>query len=136
MKCLSVRQPWAWLIIHGGKDVENRTWSTDYRGPLLIHASKGMTKMEYIDAREYIHEYIEKDIRLPNIEDLLRGFIIGKVNMIGCFDHLDSEWQNPGCYGFLLENPEAIEPIPYKGQLGFFNVNAAMITGRRNKNHV
>ena len=39
MKCLSILQPWAWAIIHGGKDVENRTWRTAYRGPLLIHAS-------------------------------------------------------------------------------------------------
>jgi ASCH domain len=35
---LTVRQPWAWAIIHGGKDVENRSWRTKYRGPLLIHA--------------------------------------------------------------------------------------------------
>ncbi len=40
MKCLSVRQPWASLIIRGTKDVENRTWDTDYRGRLAIHASK------------------------------------------------------------------------------------------------
>ena len=40
MKALSIRQPWAWAIIHAGKDVENRPWGTRYRGPLLIHASK------------------------------------------------------------------------------------------------
>ena len=39
MKCISIRQPWAWLIIKGVKPVENRTWSSSYRGPLLIHAS-------------------------------------------------------------------------------------------------
>lgn len=40
MKALSVKQPWAWAIIHAGKDIEKRTWRTDYRGPLLIHAGK------------------------------------------------------------------------------------------------
>ena len=40
MKTLSVRQPWAWLIVYGGKDIENRSWRTPYRGPLLIHAGK------------------------------------------------------------------------------------------------
>ena len=40
MKALSIKQPWAWLIVNGFKDVENRTWRTKYRGPLLIHASK------------------------------------------------------------------------------------------------
>ncbi len=38
MKALSVRQPFAWAIVHGGKDVENRSWATSYRGPVLIHA--------------------------------------------------------------------------------------------------
>ena len=37
-RALSIRQPWAWLILNGYKDLENRTWRTDYRGPLLIHA--------------------------------------------------------------------------------------------------
>jgi hypothetical protein len=44
---LSIRQPWAWLILHAGKDIENRDWPTKYRGPFLIHASKGMTRDEY-----------------------------------------------------------------------------------------
>src|SRR5688572_4676832 len=50
MKALSLRQPWAWAVVHGGKRVENRGWTTDYRGPLLIHASTGMTRGEYEDA--------------------------------------------------------------------------------------
>ena len=40
LSCLTVRQPWAWLLTHGVKPVENRTWKTSYRGPLLIHAGK------------------------------------------------------------------------------------------------
>src|ERR1051326_1498970 len=40
VKALSVRQPWAWLIIYGGKDIENRDWPTSHRGPTLIHAGK------------------------------------------------------------------------------------------------
>lgn len=48
--CLPVRQPWAWLIIHGGKDVENGNWTTRVRGRVLIHAAKGMTLGEYNDA--------------------------------------------------------------------------------------
>ena len=43
LKALSIRQPWAWLIVNGFKDVENRNWRTHWRGRLLIHASKGMT---------------------------------------------------------------------------------------------
>src|SRR3990167_9411398 len=47
MKALSIRQPWAWLILHAGKDIENRGWPTSFRGRFLIHASKGMTRAEY-----------------------------------------------------------------------------------------
>ena len=43
MKALSIRQPWAWLIVNGHKDIENRSWPTRFRGPVLIHAAKGMT---------------------------------------------------------------------------------------------
>lgn len=43
MKALSIRQPWAWLILHGGKDIENRSWNTNFRGRFLIHAAAGMT---------------------------------------------------------------------------------------------
>ena len=47
MKALSIRQPWAWLIVCGHKPLENRSWPTPYRGPLLIHAAKGMARVEY-----------------------------------------------------------------------------------------
>lgn len=50
MKVLSIRQPWAWLIVNGHKDVENRTWDSYYRGPLLIHASSAKNGDEYMAA--------------------------------------------------------------------------------------
>lgn len=50
MKALSIRQPWAWLIVHGGKDIENRSWHTKFRGRFLVHAAKGMTSNEFTQA--------------------------------------------------------------------------------------
>ena len=44
MKAISIKQPWASLIAHGIKDIENRTWRTNYRGRVLIHA--GASKKE------------------------------------------------------------------------------------------
>jgi|ERR1700758_4475866 hypothetical protein len=41
MKVIVIRQPWAWLIVNGFKDIENRSWRTRYRGPLMIHPSGG-----------------------------------------------------------------------------------------------
>ena len=71
MRTLSIRQPWAWLIVHGHKDVENREWATDYRGPLLIHASKTAAKGEYAQQRDTIHE--EMGILVPELEVIERG---------------------------------------------------------------
>ena len=52
MKVIAVRQPWAWLIIHANKDIENRTWATRYRGKLLIQASVSMpTQRDLEEAR-------------------------------------------------------------------------------------
>ena len=50
MKALTVKQPWAWLLIHGTKDIENRNWPTSLRGEIAIHAAKGMPRGEYADA--------------------------------------------------------------------------------------
>ena len=72
MKILSVRQPWAWLLFNG-KDIENRTWRTSYRGPLLIHASLGKDPEDFMPRQR---EYIESaGIVIP--EDLPRGAILG-----------------------------------------------------------
>jgi hypothetical protein len=47
MKALSVIMPWPWLILYGGKDIENRSWETRYRGRILIHASKNVSAHYY-----------------------------------------------------------------------------------------
>lgn len=61
MKALSIRQPWAWCIIYAGKDIENRTWATQYRGPVLIHAAKTWNRQSEWDA-EYIQETFGLDV--------------------------------------------------------------------------
>ena len=47
MRALSIRQPWAWLIVNGHKDIENRSWRTKYRGPFLVHAGLKVEKEVY-----------------------------------------------------------------------------------------
>jgi hypothetical protein len=53
MKALSIRQPWAWLIIAGIKDIENRRWATNHRGPILVHAAlmPNATPMDEVERR-------------------------------------------------------------------------------------
>ena len=130
MKAISIRQPWAWAIIHAGKDIENRDWSTRFRGRVLIHASKGMTRDEYDDANWFIQraagpidrDWLAKWLGVTAAPVLLeRGGIIGSVEIIDCVENSESPWFM-GRYGFVLRDPHPIPFIPYKGQLGFFDV--------------
>lgn len=117
MKCLTVRQPWAWLIVEGSKDVENRSWSTNYRGPLLIHA--GLT-VDREDAEFFEHQSAELGLEWP--DPLPTGCIIGIVDLVDVVTEHASEWFD-GPYGWVLANPRcAVDPLPYKGRLGLYDV--------------
>ncbi|KEY87775.1 ASCH domain-containing protein [Pseudomonas capeferrum] len=128
MKALSIKQPWAWLIIHGGKDVENRTWHTKFRGRFLVHASKGMTKADYMAALEVVSGAASFEVLrgLPMMEDLQRGGIVGSVELIDSVDHSDSPWYT-GAKGFVLRDPKPLPFTPFKGQLQFFEVPAELL---------
>lgn len=88
---LSVRQPCAWAIIHAGKDVENRSAAearSMYAARIAIHASKGMTRDEYEDARDFMRSI---SVECPRPDDLVRGGVIGAVDALGYF-----EWEPGG----------------------------------------
>ena len=126
MMALSIRQPWAWLILHGGKDIENRNWPTRFRGRVLVHAAKGMTHNEWADA--WMHAYgtgaspkaLEAGLTRDNID---RGGIVGSVEIVDCVTESPSHWF-VGRYGFVLRDPQILPFRPYKGQLRFFPVDA------------
>lgn len=118
---ISVRQPWAWAIIHAGKDCENRTsYSIRFMRPLTgrraIHASKGMARDEYESARDFM---LTMGIECPPPADLLRGGIIGSVDVIGSTTQSHSHWF-VGPAALQLRNPEPCEFVPSVGQLGYF----------------
>lgn len=118
---LSVRQPWAWAIIHAGKDIENRSWQAvshglRQRGRIAIHAAKGMTRDEYESARDFMASL---KVTCPAAIDLKRGGIVGSVDMVDVVDHSDSPWFF-GPRGLVLKDPEPCDFIPCLGALGFF----------------
>lgn len=133
MLAISIRQPWASLILRAGKDIENRTWPTKVRGRVLVHAAKGMTRDEWEDAIEFAVEAIKsnppKEVKRIvtlrelgfDFEALQRGGIIGSVEIVDCVRQTDSPWF-VGSHGFVLRNPEVLPFTPWKGQLGFFDV--------------
>lgn len=114
IKALSVRQPWAWLIAHGYKDTENRTWNTNFRGKFLIHASLKIDKSVIQEMK-----YLRPEIILP--ERFQVGGIIGEAEIVNCVRASFSEWFF-GPYGFLIKDAKPLPFQPYKGQLGFFDV--------------
>ncbi len=123
MKCLSVSQPFADLIISGKKIIELRKWGTNFRGEFLIHAP---IKIRLDDCR-----------RLKIKGKLVTGAIIGKAEIYDVKQynsikeikkdqklHFSSKNFQGKTFGFLLKNVKALRvPIPYKGQLGFFEIN-------------
>lgn len=115
---LSIRQPWAWLILHSGKDIENRTWSTLLKGRFLIHAAKGMTVDEYHLAKIY-SATIRGPTKLPEFWEFERGGIIGSVEMLGCVTGWESPWFT-GPVGFVLRDPQPLPFQPCRGALRFF----------------
>ena len=122
--CLSIRQPWAWMILRGGKDIENRNWPTRVRGRVLIHASKAMTRGEWGDAWMFAHGSSAlqmADAAGLAFDNIQRGGIVGSVEIADCVDGSDSRWF-VGRYGFVLRDPRPIPFVPYRGALGFFNV--------------
>lgn len=118
MKALSIRQPWAWLIVNGYKDIENRSWPTRFRGPVLIHAAKGMTSAEYNDAYFFA---LDQGITLPHFNNLERGGIVGQATITSCGDDYLSPWFF-GKFGFELAEAKPLPFQPCKGRLGFFEV--------------
>lgn len=125
MKCLSLKQPYADLILAGRKTIENRHWATRYRGDLLIHASMNVDK---------------ESCKRLGIEEskLTTGAILGKVRLVDVlqydslekFRFLQTKHFAPEAYyregktfGFVLTSPQKLpQAVPLKGRLGLFEV--------------
>lgn len=113
VKVLTVRQPWAWAIIHAGKNVENRVWSTDFRGRLLIHAARRPD-------RRGAGALESAGIIVP-AEELAGGVIVGSVYVADCIRDSRSPWARAGVWNWLLENPEpATAVVTFRGREKLF----------------
>jgi hypothetical protein len=131
MKAISIRQPWAWAILHAGKRVENRDWrGCSYRGPLLIHAAKGCTFNEYMDAAYWMaskrlaspHWLSQKHIpTIPPMSEMGRGGILGYCRLVDVVTASRDPWFC-GLLGLVLADVRPLPYVPFKGALGLFEV--------------
>lgn len=139
-KAISIMQPWAWLIVNGHKDIENRDWPTKFRGPVAIHAGKKMDEdcnysLTCHDGPRHpvIGSKIEIDTgsRLIESDDDWEtwsapawhgqsGGIVGVAEIVDCVEASGSDWF-VGRYGFIIRNARPVEFIPVKGALSFFD---------------
>lgn len=125
-KAISVRAPWSWAILHG-KNIENRDWSTNFRGAVWLHSSKWWsTKGIEEDLEDVLYMAGESGLTLPptNLQKMraMCGCIVGSVEIVDCVKKSESPWF-VGEYGFVLRNPVPLaEPVPCKGALGLFTV--------------
>ncbi|MFA9262897.1 MAG: ASCH domain-containing protein [Undibacterium sp.] len=123
---LSIRQPWAWLIVAGHKTWENREWPKNYPALLFlkhhligqriyIHASKGMTRREYEEAKWIfgLNDFAQFDA-------LKRGGIVGEATIAGWRDEADKKNRFSFGSGIVLKDARATDFIPCAGKLGFF----------------
>ena len=129
MKVLTVKQPWAHLICSGIKDIENRTWKTNYRGRVLIHASadkklnlKALTKEQYAEACELFTA--KNKIPIKSVDRWERSAIIGSVEIVDCVINHPSVWAEKGCYNWVLANPILFDKpvLNIKGKLSIWNL--------------
>lgn len=117
MKTLSIRPPWAWAMLHLGKRIENRTWDTRHRGPILIHAGKSVTADDY----EYMIRHCSRmGMKPPAKADFLKGGIVARANLVDIVEKSRDPWFVKGCFGWVLEDLEPVDFFPVNGKLGLY----------------
>ena len=130
MKALTVLQPWAWALIHGPKRIENRSWATYYRGPLVIHAGKSR---KWLDVG--VPALRENGIAIP--DNFEYGAIIGIVDLVECFHYsvltdaqrCDVYAHGPFCW--VTANPRPLQPHTWKGAQGLWTIPDDVIAAIR-----
>jgi hypothetical protein len=128
-KAISIRQPWAYAIIHAGKAIENRSWPTRFRGAVAIHASKALDTRTLEDFFRFIDQRgLGRVVGLTKADaaHLPRGAVIGIADIADCVTASSSPWFE-GPFGFVLANPRPLQPISCKGALQFFTLPAPVI---------
>ena len=113
-RILSLKQPWAWAVAAGKKKVENRTWSTPYRGPVFIHASSKLDRpaVDWLRNRAHV---------MPPSE-FVHGAVVAVADIVDVVTEADAATLAPwffGPYGFVLARIRRLRtPVPEKGRLG------------------
>lgn len=113
---LTVKQPWAHLICHGYKSIENRSWNTNYRGPLLIHASK---LVDYAGLGRATSLAKSIGVVLPSFTSWSSGGVVGVANLVDVITESDDMFFE-GPFGFVLDEAKPITFYRKSGSPGLW----------------
>ncbi len=137
-----MKQPWAWMVIHGTKDVENRSWVNAIleglvarREPFAVHAGLSMTRAYYREAVQFAKAQ-DPELVVPRIDELVLGALLGTVVPTGILPShsqglrgvVHRRWHMPDQYGWELEERTPLPRyVPAKGKQGFWTVDDALL---------
>lgn len=130
MKAISIKQPWASFIAAGIKDIENRTWKTNFRGRVYIHASAKVLKNS--DLNLLVLNLVITEAQYKSVPFNLffkynypYSAIIGEVDIIDCVRNHPSIWAEKDCYNWVLANATIYDQpiLNIKGALSFWEFN-------------
>lgn len=142
LKALSLWQPWASLILHGHKQFETRSWFTDYRGELIVHAAKQWKENQVgvLSSLSFKYKFIEEDLSKPPHMITLLGKAVAVCDLVDCIPithdfrarqtqlELDCGNWALGRWAWRLDNVRAIDPpIPIKGHQRLWNINPSIL---------
>lgn len=120
MKALTIRQPYASLIVAGVKDVENRSWTSGHRGTVAIHAGR----VDRVGPQASMAWHIATVLGL----ELPTGAILGVVDLVDVVEGASSPWALPGHRHWVLRGARPLDhPVPMRGHLNLWEVNDASI---------
>lgn len=129
LKVLTIQQPWAWAIAAGHKDIENRTWATDYRGPLAIHSSKTWDRDGMQSCRSVLEDkgVVKEGEQVGERHLLATGAVLAVVELVDiCPGRLCrcNAWAAIGCKHWKLRDARPLaEPVPATGRLGLWDID-------------
>ena len=128
MKAISICGPWWWYILHGYKPVENRTWPSSYRGPLLIQVSQKILAEDRTEAQRMAMRAGYTGL-MPDMAELqaMAGRIAGQVTMVDCVREHPSPFFG-GPFGHVYTNPLLFkDPVKCRGYQQLFDVDVALV---------
>jgi hypothetical protein len=130
IKALTICQPYAELILRGDKRVENRTWPTKYRGPLLIHAGKGTSWLGAGDRLRYPGMSFGAIVGVARLTDCILMERVSTGRLPDYLRWMSGHLHCSGPFCWVLQDVRRLpRPIPWRGRQGLFEVPAEVVGG-------